>query len=100
MGLKLMNKEINRIIFLLPKTEDDILDDDMALAEGFTNLSEFRNLSELKKSIDIFLKKFLFSEETYLSELQGRGYTKDKRIRDITKDLVKIYLIRSNNQAE
>lgn len=94
-------KRVNEILKLMRKANEDIIDDITAQEEGFKDKSEFDSIHLLNEFINSFIDKYVKSEEEYRAEYKKSifkfgYYSRDKRIQDIRKDLVKSYIRRTS----
>ena len=88
-----MPKRVNEILKLMRIANENVIDDITA--------QEFDNICLLNEFINSFIDKYVKSEEEYRAEYKKSifkfvYYSRDKRIQDIKKDLVKSYIRRTN----
>ena len=96
-----MPKKVNEILKLMRSANEDVIDNITAQEMGFKDKAEFDNICLLNEFINSFIDKYVKSEEEYRAEYKKSifkfgYYSRDMRIQDIKKDLVKSYIRRTN----
>lgn len=89
------------LLKLLEKANEDIIDDITAQEKGFKDKTEFDDIYSLNSFINSFIDKYVKTEEEYRAEYKKSifkfgYYSRNRRIQDIKKDLVKSYIRRTN----